>query len=87
MNYFRCVTQLNNYLGKINWIVYFYGHVLTVYNDKSIMQNDKKICHFDNKSCQKNNKFSYGYTMWNQYFTCKICVCAHLTQTWYEKRA
>ena len=62
MNYFRCVTQLNNYLGKINWIVYFYGHVLTVYNDKSIMQNDKKSCHFDNESCQKGNKFSYGKT-------------------------
>ena len=80
MNYFRCVTQLNNYLGKINWIVYFYGHVLTVYNDKSIMQNDKRICHFDNEDCQKSNKFSYGYTMWNQYFTREICVCAHLTQ-------
>ena len=80
MNYFRCVTQLNNYLGKINWIVYFYGHVLTVYNDKSIMQNDKRSCHFNNESCQNSNKFSYGYTMWNQYFTREICVCAHLTQ-------
>ena len=37
----------------------FYSQVLTVYNDKSIMQNDKRICHFNNESCQKSNKFSY----------------------------
>ena len=37
-----------------------HSKVLTVYNDKSIIQNDKKSCHFDNESCQKNNKFSYA---------------------------
>ena len=54
----------DKWLQELFKIEYRFGYlVLTVYNDKSIMQNDNRICHFDNESCQNSNKFSYGYTM------------------------
>lgn len=47
----------DKWLQELFKIEYRFGYlVLTVYNDKSIMQNDKKSCHYSNESCQINNK-------------------------------
>ena len=51
--------NIENFEGNLELfkIEYRFGYlVLTVYNDKSIMQNDKKSCHYSNESCQINNK-------------------------------
>ena len=55
---YLCKRLAKSELKLANWKLGFQFSylVLTVYNDKSIMQNDKKSCHYSNESCQINNK-------------------------------